>query len=93
MESFYRRTAHFALHGQLCVLAVALWTEVSSQRQTCPAAAVQMTRRHTMGDTHSEGNHSGVLTYCLHAVLYSRHTERRLGVLVSDRGVGVLRKS
>lgn len=48
----HRHTAHFTLHGKLCVLGMALRTKVSSQRQTRTTAAVQMTERHTHWEKH-----------------------------------------
>lgn len=48
-ESFLRHTTDFTLHRKLCVLGVALRTEIPSQRQTWTTAAVQMTMRHTQG--------------------------------------------
>lgn len=49
-----RRTTNFTLHRKLCVFGVALWTKVSSQRQTGPTAAVQMSRRQTAGETQDD---------------------------------------
>lgn len=44
-------TTHFTLHGELCVLGMALWTKVPSQRQTWTATALQVTRRHEEAGT------------------------------------------